>query len=115
MPDPFIQFGLVILIVLLVSFIMRILKQPLIVGYILSGIIAGPLILGIVEESKTLLTFSQMGVAFLLFIVGLHLSPKIIKHVGKISLITGLGQIVFTVGLGYLISLALGFDAITSL
>jgi Kef-type K+ transport system membrane component KefB len=115
MTDPFIQFGFIILVVLLVSFIMRILKQPLIVGYILSGIIAGPLFLNLVQETKTLATFSQIGIAFLLFIVGLHLSPKVLKQVGGISLITGVGQIIFTVGLGYFISLAIGFDKIVSL
>src|SRR3989344_3510570 len=96
MTNPFIQFGLMLLVVLGVSFIMRILKQPLIIGYILSGILVGPLFLNLIKESETITTFSEMGIAFLLFIVGLHLSPKVIKEVGKISLITGIGQIVFT-------------------
>jgi Kef-type K+ transport system membrane component KefB/voltage-gated potassium channel Kch len=115
MTEPFIQFGVIILIVVLVSLIMRLLKQPLIVGYILSGILVGPLFLDLIQEGKTFFTFSQMGIAFLLFIVGLHLSPKVLKQVGGISLVNGFGQIVFTVGLGYFIALALGFDKIVSL
>lgn len=83
MLNPFIQFGLILLVVLVISFIMRILKQPLIIGYILSGILVGPFFLNLIQDSETITTFSEMGIAFLLFIVGLHLSPKILKEVGK--------------------------------
>ena len=58
---------------------------------------------------------SQIGVAFLLFIVGLSLSPKVIKEVGKVSLITGIGQIIFTSLIGFFISRLLGFSVIVSL
>ncbi|MDD5086964.1 MAG: cation:proton antiporter, partial [Candidatus Nanoarchaeia archaeon] len=107
--DPFIQFGLVILVVLAVSIVIRILKQPLIIGYILSGIIVGPFFLNIIHNNETLNIFSEMGIAFLLFIVGLHLSPNVIKEVGKISLVTGIGQILFTSLIGYFIGILMGF------
>ena len=113
--NPFIQFGLIILVVLGVSILMRLLKQPLIIGYILSGILVGPFVLNLIQESATLNVFSEMGIAFLLFIVGLHLSPKVLKQVGKISLITGIGQILFTSLIGYFIGILLGFSPLTSL
>jgi Kef-type K+ transport system membrane component KefB len=94
---------------------MRIFKQPLIIGYILSGILIGPIVLDFVPSGDTLSTFSQMGVAFLLFIVGLYLNPKSVKEVGKVSVITGIGQVVFTSVIGYLICLVLGFSHVTSL
>jgi len=112
--SPFIQFGFVILVVLGVSIVMRLLKQPLIIGYILSGILVGPFFLNLIQSNETINVFSEMGIAFLLFIVGLHLSPKVLKHVGKISLITGLGQILFTSLIGYFIGKLLGFSVITS-
>jgi Kef-type K+ transport system membrane component KefB/Trk K+ transport system NAD-binding subunit len=115
MINPFVQFGLIILVVLVVSIIIRILRQPLIIGYILSGIIVGPLVLNLIQESETISVFSEMGIAFLLFIVGLHLSPKVIKEVGLISLVTGLGQILFTSIIGYFIAILLGFPFITAL
>lgn len=115
MINPFVQFATILLIVLGVSFIMRILKQPLIIGYILSGILVGPFFLNLIGESETIGVFSEMGVAFLLFIVGLHLSPRVIKEVGGVSLITGLGQIIFTSIFGYLIGILLGFSSIASL
>jgi Kef-type K+ transport system membrane component KefB len=113
--NPFVQFGLIILVVLGVSVIIRLFKQPLIIGYILSGILVGPLVLNLVQESGTLKVFSEMGIAFLLFIVGLHLSPKVIKEVGKVSLITGMGQILFTSLIGYFIGTMLGFSVVTSI
>ena len=115
MAEIFTQISFIIVIVLAVSLIMRILKQPLIVGYILSGIILGPYFLNVLPGFETVHAFSEIGIALLLFVVGLHLTPKVIKEVGKISLITGMGQIIFTASVGYLIALLLGFAPITAL
>ena len=115
MAEVFIQISFMILVVLVVSLIMRLLKQPLIVAYIISGVIVGPYFLGILPGIEAINTFSEIGIALLLFIVGLHLTPKVIKEVGKISLITGLGQILFTAIAGYLIANLLGFNPITAI
>ncbi|MBU4086500.1 MAG: cation:proton antiporter [Nanoarchaeota archaeon] len=115
MPDIFIQLSLLLFIVLAVSFIMRILKQPLIVGYILSGVIVGPFVLNLLKNNETIISFSEFGIAFLLFIVGLSLSPRVIKQVGKVSLITGVGQVIFTSLIGYFLGIALGFSSTVSL
>jgi Kef-type K+ transport system membrane component KefB/Trk K+ transport system NAD-binding subunit len=47
--------------------------------------------------------------------VGIHLSPKVVKDVGKISLITGVGQVLFTSIIGYFIAIAFGFSAIVAI
>jgi Kef-type K+ transport system membrane component KefB/Trk K+ transport system NAD-binding subunit len=114
MINHFMQFGIIILIVLGVSVIIRLLKQPLIIGYILSGILVGPFFLDLIQESETLNIFSEMGIAFLLFIVGLHLSPRVIKEVGPVAFITGIGQILFTAVIGYFVGIFLGFPVLTS-
>lgn len=87
---------------------MRLLKQPLIVGYILAGILVGPYALNILESNSTIELFSKIGVSILLFIVGLNLNPQAIKDVGKISVITGVGQVIFTSAIGFAIALSLG-------
>ncbi len=115
MEEVFINLSLILAIAVCVSALMRFLKQPLIIGYIFSGILVGPYFLNLLSESATLGTFSQMGVALLLFTVGLHLNPKVIKEVGKVSLITGVGQVLFTSVVGFLISLTLGFSLISSI
>ncbi len=94
---------------------MRLLKQPLIVSYILTGIIAGPYVLNVIHSPEHLELFSKFGIIFLLFIVGLHLNPKVIGEVGKVSLVTGLGQICFTSVVGFGLALLLGIDRVAAL
>src|SRR6056297_360776 len=115
MEEVFINLSLILAIAVGVSALMRFLKQPLIIGYIFSGILVGPYFLNLLSESATLGTFSQIGVALLLFTVGLHLNPKVIKEVGKVSLITGFGQVLFTSVVGFLISMSLGFSLVSSI
>ncbi len=99
----FIELSIIIIIAVVVAGIMRLLKQPLIIGYILTGIIVSPYFLNIVKSTDAIATFSHIGVALLLFMVGLNLNPKIIKDVGKVSLITGVGQVIFTSVIGFFI------------
>ncbi|MFH1585174.1 MAG: cation:proton antiporter [archaeon] len=113
--EIFIELSIILGITVLIAGIMKLLKQPLIIGYILAGIIVSPYFLNIAQSTETIKVFSQIGVALLLFIVGLSLSPRVIKEVGKVSLITGIGQIVFTSLFGFLISRLLGFSVIVSL
>lgn len=109
-----IQISKILIIAVGFATIMKILRQPLIIGYIFTGILVGPSFLNLLSESITLGTFSKIGVALLLFTVGIHLNPRVIKEVGKISLITGLGQVIFTSVIGFLISRALGLDILPS-
>ncbi|PIP69177.1 sodium:proton exchanger [Candidatus Nomurabacteria bacterium CG_4_9_14_0_2_um_filter_32_10] len=110
----FTEIGLIILIATVVSVIMHILKQPLIVGYILSGIIIGPYFLNLFESSDYIEIFSKFGIAILLFIVGLNLKPNIIREVGKVSVIAGVGQVIFTSVIGFFIIKFLGFNLISA-
>lgn len=109
------QLSLLILVVLVISLIMRLFRQPLIIGYIISGILSGPLFLDIIKDPNLIKGFSELGISFLLFLVGLHLSPRVIKEVGKISLVTGAGQLLFTSIIGYFLSVRLGFAPLTAL
>jgi len=113
--EIFLEISLIVGITVIIAGIMRLLKQPLIVGYLLAGVVVSPYFLNLVSSTETISVFSQMGIAFLLFIVGLNLSPKVIKEVGKVSLVTGLGQIIFTSLIGFFISRFLGFSVVVSL
>jgi Kef-type K+ transport system membrane component KefB len=105
----FAEMSLLLLVTALTAFIMHRIKQPLVIAYILAGIIAGPQFFNWLKSSHELEIFAEAGIVFLLFIVGIHLNPTVIKEVGKIALITGLGQILFTSAIGMTIALALGF------
>lgn len=111
----FTQISLVIAIAAIVSLVMRFLKQPLIMGYIITGILVGPSVLNIVHAKEAFETFSEIGIALLLFIIGLGLNAGVIKSLGKVSLVTA-GAILLLVGsLGYGASLLLGFDQMSAL
>ncbi len=113
--DVFLEISFIILITTLVAGVMRFLKQPLIIGYIFAGILIGPSILNLsMDSGETMDVFSHIGIALLLFTVGLNLNPRVIKEVGKVSLITGLGQVAFTSLIGYLLGITLGFSSISS-
>jgi Kef-type K+ transport system membrane component KefB len=108
--DFFTQLSIIVAIGAGISILMRLLRQPLIIGYILTGLLVGPTVLNLVTTGETLEIFSDIGIALLLFLVGLGLNPKIIKEVGKVAVLTGLGQVLFTTLAGYFI-----VDALTDL
>lgn len=111
----FVEISLLISLCAVVSVVMRLLKQPLIIGYIITGLLVGPSVLGIIKTPETVEVLGNFGVTLMLFIVGLGLNPKVIKEVGKISFLTGFFQVLLTVALGYWISGFLGFDKTTSI
>jgi Kef-type K+ transport system membrane component KefB len=111
----FFEISLISLMTVIIAGLTHILRQPLIIAYLITGILVSPYGFGWIQSREALAIFSEMGVSFLLFMVGLNLSPKIIKGVGRIALLTGVGQVLFTSLVGYIISLLLGFDLITSL
>ncbi len=108
--EMYLELSTIIVIALLVSLLMRIMRQPLIVGYIFTGILVGPYALNLIHSSEVIELFSKLGISILLFIVGLNLRPAVIREVGKVSLATGLGQVFFTSIIGFIISLFLGIE-----
>ncbi len=116
MEQIFIILAIVLASAFILSLLSRILKQPPILGYILTGIILSPFLIQFGTNTDVLQTMSQFGVAFLLFIVGLHMNPRSIKEVGIPSLLIGIGQMIFTFSLGFLLSFKLlGFDLTSSI
>ena len=91
------------------------LRQPLIVSFIAVGLIAGPSALDVVHSDAQIDLLSELGIAVLLFLVGIKLDVKLVRSLGKVALLTGLGQVLFTSVFGYLIGLALGLGSVTSL
>ncbi|MCP5142647.1 MAG: cation:proton antiporter [Chromatiales bacterium] len=91
------------------------LRQPLIVAFIAVGILLGPSVMGMVEQSSEIELFARLGIALLLFVVGLKLDLHIIRTVGPVALASGLGQVFFTSVIGYLIALLLGMTPVTAL
>jgi Kef-type K+ transport system membrane component KefB len=98
-----------------VGFAAVLLRQPLIVGFIVVGLAAGPSGLDIVRSSDQIDLLSELGVAVLLFLVGIRLDVNLVRSLGAVSLMTGLGQVLFTSVFGFAIGLALGLGTVASL
>lgn len=111
----FFEISFILVLATIIAFFMQWLRLPLLLGHVITGILAGPAVLQIIHGKETIEVFSQLGITALLFVVGLSLNPIVIKEVGKIALLTGIGQIVFTTIFGFLISSLLGYPWITSL
>ena len=92
-----------------------VLRQPLIVAFIAVGILAGPAGLEWVAATDQVDLLARLGIALLLFVVGLRLDLHVIRNVGPVALATGLGQVGFTAGIGYLIALGLGYQHVPAL
>ena len=110
----FLELSTILILAAAVSLAMRFLRQPLIVGYIATGMLVGPYALNILHSRDEMELFSKIGISILLFIVGLTLNPDIIREVGRVSFITGVGQVVFTSIIGFFIIRLLGFDILAS-
>jgi len=84
------------------------LRQPLIIAFLALGILAGPWGLNLVHDSRHLELLSGMGISLLLFLVGLKLDLHMMKTVGGVALLTGLGQVGVTFVVGCGVALAFG-------
>lgn len=113
--DVFAQLSIVIALATGIALVMRWLKQPLLVGYIITGILVGPFFLDLVRGQEAFHTFSEIGIALLLFIIGLELQLSVIKNLGKTVLLTASAVIAGTGTLGFAVSSLLNFDLVTSL
>ena len=113
--SAFSQIALILLVAAVVGFLANLLRQPLIVAYIFVGILLGPAFLGLVSASEEIELLAKFGIAILLFLVGLKLDISLIRSTGLVALTTGVAQVLITMGIGFLIVLAWGFEWIPAL
>ncbi|HBU27588.1 TPA: sodium:proton exchanger [Candidatus Uhrbacteria bacterium] len=111
----FLQIAFVIIIASGLALLAFRIRQPLIIAYMLAGLMIGPGVLGFVHQTETMLAFSEVGIAFLLFLVGMNLDWRRMKEIGSVAILVGLGQTFLTAGLGFAVGTLLGFTATTSL
>lgn len=113
--SAFAEIATLLVITALVGFLGLMLRQPLIVSFIAVGLVVGPSALDLVRSAEQIGLLSELGIAVLLFLVGIKLDVKLIRSLGAVALLTGLGQVAFTSVFGYLIGLGLGLGHVTSL
>lgn len=112
---PFVEIAVLLLICALVGAVFVRLRQPVLIAYIVVGIAVGPAVFGLVTAHDEVNLLAQVGVAVLLFAVGLKLDLHHIRNIGPVALATGLGQLAFTIVIGFALILALGRGVMESL
>ena len=114
MQNIFFDIGLIIIVATFLAYIAGLIKQPLVLAYLIGGIIIGPLGLKLINNSDLIMTLAEIGIAFFLFIVGLEMNLSKMRNLGKPILLAGIGQIIFTFVLGFLVA-RLMFDSTTAI
>jgi len=95
------------------GFLMKLLRQPLLLGYILAGVAIGPIGFGVINEHQDIVTLSEIGLILLLFMIGLEIDLKKMAGAGRLIMIPGLLQFPICVAAAYAsfaVLERLGFD-----
>lgn len=87
------------------------LGQSVILGYLIAGTLVGPNVLGWISSQQELFNIAELGVALLLFAIGLEFSPRHLLSLGNIVLKTGPLQVVATAAIGFAAAAVCGLDA----
>ncbi len=115
MAPIFLEMTIIICLAAFLAVIFRFLKQPNILAYILTGVIIGPLGLLSIQNHDFIHTLAEIGITFLLFMLGLEIRLKDLSSVGKVATIISVSQIFFVFVTGYILSLLFSFSLVETL
>ncbi len=99
----------------LVGWLFARLKQPVVIGEVLAGLLVGPAVLGLVHGGEILEFMAELGAIFLLFMVGLETRLRDILAVGKEAFLVAVLGVLFPFVGGYLLGLSIGFEQLPAL
>ncbi len=106
--------ALVIISAVVLGFLARKTRQPTIIAYILTGMILGPLLFNVTSRTEITGLFSELGLGFLLFLIGLEIELKEIRDIFRPTLLIATGQIALSWLLGFLIGFLFEFGFVES-
>ena len=105
--------GAILIAAAVVVLVARSIRVPAILAYMVTGLVLGPAT-HLLHPDANLELIAEVGIALLLFLVGLELSLDKIRDVGRVALLAGAGQIALTLGLGWALATALGYGGATA-
>ena len=117
-PDFLIQdFAVIMIVAAIMLVITHRLKQPMVIGYILAGMIIGPYTppFSLIQNVNSLNTFAELGIIMLLFVIGTEFPIAKLRSIGRISIIIALPESIGTLLIVYFVAQALGFSFFDSL
>ncbi len=117
LPALVIDLALILISAGIITLIFKWLKQPLVLGYIVAGFLAGPYvdIFPTVVDSNSINTWAEIGVVFLLFALGLEFSFKKLMNVGGTAVITATTEVISMLVIGYVVGTLLGWNSMNSI
>jgi len=107
--------GLAIVAATALAYVARLLRQPLLLAYIGAGLLIGPPGLGLVHSEETIAELSELGLAFLMFIVGLEIDLKKLVSSGRVGALVGTIQVIACAVLTVGFAIVLGFSGLPAL
>lgn len=109
------QIGIIVGIAAVVALLGRLIRQPPIIAYLITGVLVGPLVFNLIDPTTHLQELSEVGIALLLFIIGTSLDFRILKSVGGASVVGGIATVAIVCSASFLIAKLLGFSLVPSL
>ncbi|MFA5995664.1 MAG: cation:proton antiporter [Patescibacteria group bacterium] len=111
MDNIFFEISAIIIVSTALALLARLIKQPTVLAFILTGILLGPLGLNWLQSKELMEVLASFGIAFVLYLIGIELDIRKFKALNNVALFSGIGQVVFTGVIGFILAVALGFPA----
>ncbi len=111
------DFAVIMMIAAVAVYVFYLLKQPMILGYLVAGVIIGPYTppFSFIEQQEVFSATADLGVILLLFGIGLHFPVSKLRLVGKVSVGVAVIEIVFMLAISFAISMLLGWSLLDAL
>jgi CPA2 family monovalent cation:H+ antiporter-2 len=111
------DFAVIMIVAAVMLFITFKLKQPMVIGYIIAGMVIGPFTppFTLIHSVETVNAFAELGIIMLLFVIGTDFPINKLRSVGKISLVVALAESMGTLLIVYIVAQLLGFSFYDSL
>ena len=107
--------SIIIIAATFLAIIAKYLKQPAILAYIIGGLVIGPFGFKLITDIELVQNIGEIGIALLLFVVGLELSIERLRKVGSKAAIIGLAEVCIITAIGFVIAISFGFKSIEGL
>lgn len=117
LPTLIADLALILMSASIITLLFKWLKQPLVLGYIVAGLLAGPYvqIFPTVGDMENINIWAEIGVVFLLFALGLEFSFKKLINVGSAAFITATTEVISMLLIGYMVGHLLGWSTMNSI
>ena len=111
------DFAVVMIVAAIMVFVTHKLKQPMVIGYLLAGMVIGPFTppFSLIHEVGTINILAEIGIIILLFVIGTEFPITKLKSVGRISMVVGIAESLGTLLVTFFVARTLGFSQFDSM